>query len=362
MAQIKVSVIIPVYNAEVFLVDCVKSMMNQTLKECEFIFINDGSSDNSRQIIEDFQKDDKRIKIINQDNAGRSAARNAGIANATGKYIGFVDSDDFVSQDMFEELYKKASEFDTDIVVSSYFLGRDNKYIFKDAVFPVNIIYDQRFIQNNIISNLLEREDLFAVWNKIYKKELITAHNIIFPNEYEEDQMFNLNIFNTASNVLFVDYSGYFYREVFDGVSKNIFKIDYFEIARQKFHFDYKTRFNLIIDDKEFEKLKAIRFIQKVFYLVFKYGTVKISFAYKIKKIKSMTFDSEVCMLAMKYGDDILKGQGTFEVLVLKIIKSKSLIGLYLLIFVIKLAYYPKVSEILRNLNNLKIKKTRNFA
>lgn len=358
MEEIKVSVIIPVYNAEAFLIDCVQSLTNQTLQECEFIFVNDGSIDKSQEIIENYQKQDKRIRIINQENAGRSDARNTGIKEAKGKYIGFIDSDDFVLDDMFARLYKKVNEQNTDIIISNYFLGRDNKYVLKKEVFPVNIIYKKGFIQKNIIPNLLEREDLFSVWNKLYKRDLILNNNINFPCEYEEDQFFNLLAFNTVSNVLFIDYAGYFYREVFNGVSKNLFKVDYFEIARQKLHLDYKKRCNLIIPDEELDRRKAIRFVQKVFYLVFKYATIEITFEKKLKKIKTIAFDPEVISVAMNYSKDILKNQGLFESLVLKIIKNKSVAGLYLLVLAVKLTYHPKISEIVRNVNNFKFNKT----
>jgi len=358
MIQIKVSVIIPVYNAEVFLVDCVQSLINQTLQECEFIFINDGSLDKSQEIIENFQKQDRRIRIINQENTGRSEARNRGIREAKGKYIGFIDSDDFVLDDMFLSLYNRANEQDTGIVVSNYFLGRDKKYILKTEVFPVDIIYNREFIQKKIIPNLLEKEDLFSVWNKLYKRNLLLTHNISFPSEYEEDQFFNLLAFNAVSNVLFIDYAGYFYREVFNGVSKNLFKVDYFEIARQKLHLDYKKRCNLSISDEELNKLKAIRFVQKVFYLIFKYATIEISLDEKLKKIKTITFDPEVINISRNYSGEISKNQGLFEALVLKIIKYKSEAGLYLLVLAVKFSYHSKISEIVRNLNNFKIKKT----
>lgn len=358
MTQVKISVIIPVYNAAEFLGDCIQSLLRQTLQECEFILVNDGSTDASHQIIEQFLAKDNRIILINQGNAGRSAARNVGINAARGKYIGFVDSDDFVLEDMFENLYKQASLFDTDVVISNYFLGRDDKYIAKNEVFPVDVLYDQNFIQKNIIPNLLEREDLFAVWNKIYRRELVISQSIVFPKEYEEDQMFNLMVFNRVSNVLFINYRGYFYREVFNGVSKNIVKIDYFGIARQKFHLDYKNRFKLTISSHDCEKLKAIRFIQKVFYLVFKYATAEISFSDKIKKIKIMVFDPEVGILSKKFQKEILENQGQYEALVLKIIKNKSEAGLYLLVLAVKLTYHPKISEIIRNMNNFKLNKT----
>ncbi|WP_291286376.1 glycosyltransferase [Flavobacterium sp.] len=358
MTQIKVSVIIPVYNAEFFLHDCVKSLTNQTLQECEFIFINDGSFDRSLEIIESYQVFDKRIRIINQENAGRSIARNVGILEAKGKYIGFIDSDDFVADEMFETLYDRVSKENTDLVVSNFFLGRDKKYVLKKEIFPTDIIYYQEYIRQNIISNLLEREDLFSVWNKLYKRDLILNHKVTFPSIYEEDQLFNLLAFNAASNVLFIDYSGYFYREVFNGVSKNLFKVDYFEIARQKLHLNYKERCNLSLSEEEINRLKAVRFVQKVFYLIFKYAILNVSFKEKFEKIKSIAFDPEVINVSKKYSKDILKNQGVFESLVLKSIKNKSAAGLYLLVLAVKFVYHPKISEVVRSMNNLKISKT----
>ncbi|BFM42972.1 hypothetical protein CFS9_16130 [Flavobacterium sp. CFS9] len=362
MKQIKVSVIIPVYNAESFLEDCIKSLTNQTLQECEFIFINDGSFDKSLEIIEKYQELDKRIRIINQENAGRSIARNVGIIAAKGQYIGFIDSDDFVADEMFETLYNRVSKENVDLVVSNYFLGRDKKYVLKKEIFPVNIVYDKEYIQKEIISNLLEREDLFSVWNKLYKRDLILANKITFPSVYEEDQLFNLLAFNVASNALFIDYSGYFYREVFNGVSKNLFKVDYFEIARQKLHLNYKERCDLILSEEEIDRLKAIRFVQKVFYLIFKYATIETSFSEKFEKIKTIAFDSEVIKVSKKYSEDILNKQGVFEGLVLKIIKNKSEKGLYLLVLMAKVMYHSRISEVARNLNNLKIKKLKSIA
>lgn len=360
MTQIKVSVIIPVYNAEEFLADCIQSLISQTLQECEFIFVNDGSVDSSQQIIEQFQKKDHRIILINQENKGISGARNTGVEASKGAYIGFIDNDDYVKETMFETLYNNAIKNDFDIVVSKTILGRDGKYIIKQAVFPVENIYDQEFIQRNIIPSLLREEDLFAVWNKIYKRSLVFQNHVRFPKTrvIEEDNMFNIQAFNKASKVIFIDYSGYFYREVATSESRKTIENDYFEKALQKFHFDYKKEYNLSITYQELEKLKAIRFIQRVCYLVYKCALAETSFDKKSDYIKNMVFHPTVFSLSNQYRNEILYNKGKYEFLVLNIIKNKSIVGLYLLVLSIKTFYHPKISETIRFLNNSIIQNT----
>ena len=108
--KILVSAIIPVYNSEQFLEECIESLRNQTLKEIEMIFINDGSTDNSLEILNKYEKIDSRIKVINQNNSGPSVARNIGIEVATGEYISFIDSDDWIDKDMYKMMYEVARD------------------------------------------------------------------------------------------------------------------------------------------------------------------------------------------------------------------------------------------------------------
>ena len=105
MKNIKISVIIPVYNVEKYIIECIESIINQTLKDIEIIVVNDGTKDNSIKIVEEYLSD-KRIKIINKANGGLSSARNEGMKVAKGEYIYFIDSDDFINEDVLEVLYK----------------------------------------------------------------------------------------------------------------------------------------------------------------------------------------------------------------------------------------------------------------
>jgi glycosyltransferase involved in cell wall biosynthesis len=117
MNEIKVSVIIPVYNVEKYIKKSLESVMNQTLKEIEIICVNDGTKDNSRKIIEEYAQKDERIKIIDKENGGLSSARNAGMEIARGEYLGFVDSDDWIEETMYEKLYEKAKADESQMVI-----------------------------------------------------------------------------------------------------------------------------------------------------------------------------------------------------------------------------------------------------
>ena len=162
----KVSIIVPVYNVESYLEKCLDSLVNQTLKDIEIIVVNDGSPDNSQKIIDEYQKKYKQIKAYKKENGGLSDARNFGIKKATGDYIAFVDSDDYVTTDMYEKMYQKAVGGNFDMVVC------DLNYIYEDSEKITraysNIEKDTTDIKKAMIKIYP------AAWNKIFKKKLFT--------------------------------------------------------------------------------------------------------------------------------------------------------------------------------------------
>ena len=124
----KISIIIPVYNVEGYLVECLNSVVNQTYRDIEIIIVNDGSTDSSFSIIQQYQLQDERIKIINQENQGLSAARNAGIKKVSGEYIWFVDSDDYITIDACEKIVEKLKQNNYDLLIVGRFrFGKDYK-------------------------------------------------------------------------------------------------------------------------------------------------------------------------------------------------------------------------------------------
>ena len=161
--MIKVSVIVPVYNVENYLEKCLDSLANQTLKEIEIIVVNDGSPDNSQKIIDKYSKKYKNIKSYIKENGGLSDARNYGIKKAIGEYLAFIDSDDFVTTDMYEKMYQKAKSGNFDMVVCDLnYVYDDNKIVKAYS----NIKKDTTDIKKAMI-NIYP-----AAWNKIFKKKL----------------------------------------------------------------------------------------------------------------------------------------------------------------------------------------------
>lgn len=162
----KVSIIVPVYNVEKYLQKCLNSLINQTLKEIEIICVNDGSTDNSWQILENFAQKDARIKVFSQKNSGQSVARNVAIEQATGEYLGFVDSDDWVDLDFFENLYNTAKKYNCDIACAGFKRCKRFRKSIRKFYKEVKIYSD---INDKVrIDKLPEHNYL---WNKIYKRE-----------------------------------------------------------------------------------------------------------------------------------------------------------------------------------------------
>ena len=163
--EIKVSVIIPVYNVEKYIERCLESIVNQTLKEIEIIIINDGSNDETSKKLEKFLGD-VRVIYIKTENRGQSAARNKGLKIAKGEYIGFVDSDDYIDLDFYEKLYKRIKETNSDIAAAS--IVRHHGTFEK---WRVNYDLNKSTTDKNEMFNLVKYPNQSYVWNKIYKKE-----------------------------------------------------------------------------------------------------------------------------------------------------------------------------------------------
>ncbi len=229
-----ISVIIPVYKCEKYLVQCIESVLSQTFQDFELILVDDGSPDSSPQICDEYAKKDARIQVIHKENGGVSSARNEGIKVAKGEYITFIDSDDYVDAEMVEHLYRYAKEHLTDIVVSGLVMEKwSNGEITEKSIYK---------IENSKLYNpkeLLQEWGqefpdicMCGPWCKLYKSEIIKNNKILFDTSLNcgEDTYFNLDILAIAKKIYFCEEIFYHYRRdnadsLFSRFHKDIYEI-----------------------------------------------------------------------------------------------------------------------------------------
>ncbi len=201
-----ISIIVPVYNVEEYLEKCVESIINQTYKNIEIILVDDGATDNSGKICDELGKKDDRIIVIHKANGGLSDARNAGLKIAKGEYIGFVDSDDYIAEDMFETLYNLNKKYNSEISIVSFY------EIYKGKVIGVR---DSKKLEEltkiEAIRELLIDTNIQSyAWNKLFKKELFEG--LEFPtNKNFEDIATTLLLFEKANKVVLLEDPKYYY-------------------------------------------------------------------------------------------------------------------------------------------------------
>lgn len=197
---IKVSVIVPVYNVERYLSQCLDSILNQTFHEFEIIIVDDGSEDGSSEIIREYSKKyPKKIKAFFQENKGQSVARNFALKHAEGEYVAFVDSDDYIGNDYIEILYNNAIEKKSDMVICNYTKVTENGENIRS--------YDANYIEGNL------RIPSYISCNKLVRRKLLEDYNIQYKEGVIcEDIPFVLKIEAVAKNVCVIPMAGYFYR------------------------------------------------------------------------------------------------------------------------------------------------------
>ena len=216
----KVSIIVPVYNAEKYIKPCFDTLLNQTLKDIEIICVDDCSTDNSLELLKGYASKDNRIKIIEQKvNQGQGVARNEALKCATGEYIGFVDPDDWIEPNMYEEMYNKAKEFDTDIVTCNIerFFENSSQVDHIDTIKKISKI--DKTIKSGVVFNFKKTEKKFLANTtnypvcRIYRRELVTKYDIRFaPIRTGEDKLFCCLAKLLADKIIHIDKEFYHYR------------------------------------------------------------------------------------------------------------------------------------------------------
>ena len=219
MKNEKVSVIVPVYNVEKYLEKCLNSIVNQTYKNIEIILVNDGSTDNSLEIMKKFKQKDDRIILLEKENGGLSDARNYGLKKASGSYISFVDSDDFINEKMLEILVNNLIQYKADISMCQFkmFFYDTNKISYTTEN---NIIC---YNKKEALKKLLNSDETIGnhAWNKLYKKELFDG--VEYPKGKNfEDIGTTYKLFDKSKVIVYTDFMGYYYYQRENSITGNL--------------------------------------------------------------------------------------------------------------------------------------------
>lgn len=206
--QPAISIIIPIYNVEQYLERCLSSVKNQDFTDFEVIMIDDGSSDGSNKIAQAYADSDIRFRLYTNENLGASKTRNLALGYSRGKYISFVDSDDYIAPNFLSALYSEAIKTDADITMCGFSIhyemnGKTKpKKSLKNGVYPADKALDLLLRDNEV---------RFFIWNKLWRAKLIKENNITFRDMYYEDILFCTTAFHKINKLAVIENNGYFY-------------------------------------------------------------------------------------------------------------------------------------------------------
>jgi glycosyltransferase involved in cell wall biosynthesis len=257
----KVSVVIPVYNTASYLRQCIDSVLGQTLHDIEVICVENGSTDNSPEILKSYEATDNRLRVIVHPEGRLGGARNAGLDRITGEYVGFVDSDDYIKEEMYEATYSRAVTYNADLAICGVM-----NYFEKDGIF---VEKEPAIFQGRECVTISENRWFFrnlTAWNKLYKRDFLERNSLRFPEgTYYEDQLFVTQAYLLANRIAVVKNQYYFYRKQRSGqistlTDEHVF--DIYNIFRRLDSFAQRNG----LDRKFVQDIGEIK-IQSLFYL-----------------------------------------------------------------------------------------------
>ncbi|CDB75077.1 glycosyltransferase [Clostridium sp. CAG:265] len=303
----EISIIVPVYNVEKYLKRCIDSILNQSFTDFELILVDDGSTDNSGEIIDEYAIKDERIKVIHKENGGLSSARNVGIEYSKGNYIAFVDSDDYINKNMYKILYKNAIKYNAEISICNFEYVYENDDVDEEQ----DIISEKISVNNNIesLEKLYSSENIqfIVAWNKLYKKNLFEKIRYDYGKYHEDEFIIHKLLYKCNKSVYCYDKLYYYLQRngSIMGSSFNVNKLDVLDAMKERMDFfreihlkelEYKTQNNYLYyffdyyfrTKYELNNNDMLRYMKKQFKGILKYLLSNPNYNLKAKLLWSL--------------------------------------------------------------------------
>jgi len=317
--ETKVSIIVPVYNAEKYLDRCLNSLINQTLKDIEIILVDDSSPDSSPEICDKAKKKDSRIKVIHKKNEGAGIARNEGLKIATGKYIGFIDSDDYIDFKMFENLYNVAEKYHSDLVMSGVLFVDGNMFskegeCVRKSYFGADTHFETEEDLKKLRLGIVgappgEYDDSkygMSVWKNLFRLDIIQKNNLLFESEREmlsEDALFMIDYISCIKKATGINDSFYYYCRNEESISKSYMKerlekgLVFIKEAEKRFRKDISYEEYSVYIDRFWQAFCRVLCSQEIMYA----AENDVSYTDLKKRLKLICKHSKTCSVLKKY-------------------------------------------------------------
>lgn len=327
--DIQISIIVPVYNTEKYLRECVGSIIAQTIFDrIEIILVDDGSADNSSDICNNFARKYDNMAVIHQANAGVSAARNAGIEKARGKYIGFVDSDDYIFPEMYARLFENAENTKADMSVCGFVHCFPDKEVSVRYPFPEHEPMEKDFIQNEIYTFMLKKESFNSCCNKLFSRQMIEKSNVRFQvgRTNGEDRRFTIDFLAKSDAVCYAPYMGYYYRLVPTSATQSS-DTDCLGNFIKQYYEDFALFDTLGVDRRVIEKSTDLKLIAQALSCI-NFAVHKLTGKKRKKMMKSIVSNKEIRQCLHNNRKGLKRQVSKYEMLLYAMIWLKSIRGL----------------------------------
>lgn len=301
VTEIKVSIIIPIYNAEKFLEQSIKSVLCQTYSNIEVVIVNDGSTDKSQEICKMLSLKDERIVLINKENEGAGKARLTGIQNSRGKYIGFLDADDLMEPYFIEKMLTALEANNADLVECGYYIFSENT-LKKHDVFSENLIYNREQFRQKVVANtIIDGYEAVVLWNKLYRKTIIDKFVSIHAANVLEDYIFNMQYYLGVENYAYLNERLIRYRVTENSLSRK-YNPELISELKKVLPLKEKYMDQYCLNDIEYQRRHAMWYLEYI-YNYLKAGVMCPGF---IQRAKSAIKDSTIKSIVQKAPDHFL--------------------------------------------------------